>query len=133
MTRTLRVVAGAVRHQGRVLAALRPPDAARGDLWELPGGKVEAGEDDRAALARELDEELGLTVEVGPHLAEAVHDYGDVRILLVAYGCTWRDGDLDVREHAAVRWLGPDDLDAVAWAPADVPLLPATRQWLTTG
>lgn len=127
---TIRVVAGAVVAGGRVLATRRRPEIARGGLWELPGGKVEAGESDEVALARELAEELGIGVDVGRHLATAVHDYGDVAIELVAYAATWRDGALVLTDHDTARWLAADDLDEVGWAPADEPFLGPLRELL---
>jgi 8-oxo-dGTP diphosphatase len=128
--RVIRVVAAAIVVAGRVLAARRRPELARGGLWELPGGKVEAGEGDHAALAREVREELGLDVVPGEALGEALHDYGDVAIRLVAYVCASRGGDPVLSDHDELAWLGPDELERVAWAPADVPLLDAVRRRL---
>ncbi len=129
--RTVRVVAAAIVDAGRVLAARRAPDAARGGLWELPGGKVEPGESDADALVREIQEELGAEVIVDRFLGEATHDYGDIRITLAAWACRpAREATFTLHEHDAVRWLGPEALDTVAWAPADVPLLEAVAEAL---
>ena len=125
--RQVRVVAGAILRDGRVFAARRGPGQRQAGLWELPGGKVEPGESDAAALARELEEELGIQVEVGGHLDENLHQYPDLAVLLVALACRLPAGEPQPTEHDAVRWLGPDELDAVVWAPADVPLLDAVR------
>lgn len=124
-TRTLRVVAAAILHEGRVLAAKRGPTQTRPNLWELPGGKVEPGEDDRGALVRELDEELAMRIVPVRRLGRAVHDYGDVVIELVAWVCTWDGGGPELREHAELRWLGHDVLDSVDWAEADISLVRA--------
>ncbi len=124
----VRVVAGAVVAHDRVLAALRPPHAKRGGLWELPGGKVEAGESDAEALVRELREELDVDVQVtDAACGEHVHDYGDVAVRLVLVAATLRAGEPRAVEHTELRWVGPDELDDLAWAPADVPLLGAVR------
>lgn len=128
--KVIRVVAAAIVQRDRVLVARRRPELARGDLWELPGGKVEAGEDDREALAREIAEELQLSVTVGECLGEAVHDYGDVAIRLVAYACEHVAGEPALTDHAEVRWLDAPALDGLDWAPADVPLLPPLRAWM---
>lgn len=126
----IRVVAAAIVEDGRVLSARRSPDRARGGRWELPGGKVEPGETDAQALAREIEEELGLRVEVGAELAVSEHAYPDLTVLLVALACRITGGELALRDHDDARWLGPDELDQVAWAEGDLPLLPAVRALL---
>jgi 8-oxo-dGTP pyrophosphatase MutT (NUDIX family) len=79
--RRLRVVAGVIIAGGRVLAAQRPEHKDLAGAWELPGGKVEPGESDAAALARELREELDVDVAVGDLVAEAEHRYPDKIVL----------------------------------------------------
>ena len=124
----IRVVGAAVIRGDRVLIAKRRPDQHPPDAWELPGGKVEPGESDREALARELREELGIEVHVGDWLAEATHPYERVVVHLVAYACTLESGEPQAREHAELRWIGADELDGLHWAPADVHLLEAVRR-----
>lgn len=123
----IRVVAAVLVRERRVLAAQRAPGKREGGLWELPGGKVEPGEDDATALARELHEELGVRVIVAEHLGEAEHTYAHGAVRLVAMRCTLADGEPRALDHAALRWLSADELLDVAWAPADVPLLDAVR------
>ena len=120
---TIRVVAGAIIENGRVLAAQRGPGMAQEGHWELPGGKVEAGETDEQALQRELNEELGIQVNVGAAFGEHIHDYGDKQVHLVAHCCTLAKGTPHPREHAAIRWMGRGDLSKLDWAPADRPLI----------
>ncbi|MDT5069263.1 MAG: 8-oxo-dGTP diphosphatase [Mycobacterium sp.] len=93
----------------------RPPELA--GLWELPGGKVAAGETDAAALVRELDEELGIEVTVGDRLGCDVALNG--RMTLRAYLVTQIGGSLQPRDHRALRWVTADELQALAWVPAD--------------
>lgn len=128
--KTVRVVAGAIVRGRAVLAALRGPGMRMAGFWELPGGKVEPGEDDATALARELAEELGLWVRVGDFLGEVVHDYPALRVHLLAYRCEDDGSEPVLREHAEVRWVEADGLDALEWAPADRPLLLPLRQSL---
>jgi 8-oxo-dGTP diphosphatase len=116
----------------QLLAAQRPLHKADGGAWELPGGKLEAGERPEQALARELAEELGLTVEVGPRL-DGLTWVGSRRIHLEVYGVVAPAAEPVALEHAALRWLGPDALGEVGWAPADVPLLPAVHAWMLGG
>ncbi len=71
----VRVVAAVVWREGRLLLTQRPPGGALGLKWELPGGKVEAGESPEHALGRELREELGVAARPRETLAVDVHDY----------------------------------------------------------
>ncbi len=121
------VVAGAVIADGTVLAARKAagPEAGR---WELAGGKVGSGESDRAALVRELREELGIGATVGERLAADV-DLGDGRVLR-AFRVT-ATGEPMPTEHDELRRLGVDELDGVDWLPADRQLLPALRALLS--
>jgi 8-oxo-dGTP diphosphatase len=111
----MRVVVGAVVYDGdgRVLAARR----VRPDGWEFPGGKVEPGETEPQALARELREELGIEVEVGARVGPEVLIGGDY--LLRAWTARLTTGAPVAHEHAELRWLPPAELDTVDWLPAD--------------
>ena len=117
------VGAAVLDDQGRVLAAQRaaPPELA--GWWELPGGKVEPGETDEAALVRECAEELGIDIEVGERLGAdvAIGSHGAVlRVWLARV----RDGaQPERREHRDLRWLAADELRHVPWLPADLPLV----------
>ena len=115
------VVAGAVIEDGRVLAARRtgPPELA--GRWELPGGKVIAGETEKAALARELEEELGVAVTVGSRVGGDV-DLGD-NVVLRCYLAVIVAGRPQPSEHDAVKWLGAGELAAVDWLDPDRRLL----------
>jgi 8-oxo-dGTP diphosphatase len=120
------VVCGVVRAEdGRVFACRRAPGQSQAGLWELPGGKIEDGESPEAALRRELDEELGIDVEVGPPLASVDHDYGEFSIRLAAHPCRIVSGRPSPREHAELRWLSSGELSSLDWAPADRKLLAA--------
>lgn len=124
---TLLVVGAAIVEKGLCLVAQRSSAMALPGKWEFPGGKVHPGESPRAALAREIAEELGLTVEVGARIGVGFDDQGPRRIRLEVYRCTIRGGALQLAEHAAVRWLGPEELEPLDWAEADLPVLPALR------
>ncbi len=108
---------------GRVLACERsaPPEVA--GRWEFPGGKVEPGETDAEALARECVEELGVRVAVGDRVGPDV-SLAHGRSVLRVFAVTLLDGDIpQALEHTAMRWLGPDELDSVPWLPADKPIV----------
>ena len=107
------MAAGVVVEAGRVLLAQRFESDSFGGLWEFPGGKIEAGEDPRVALARELDEELGIEVEVG-RVLELVfaRSTDEVSIVLIFFEAsrTTRSAAPRPIEAAAVRWVELHDL-----------------------
>ncbi len=125
------VVGAAVVRDGRLLVGQRsgPPELA--GRWELPGGQVADGEPEPAALAREIDEELGVPVRVGERVGPDLPVDGN-RLLRV-YAAELDGGGAEPRalEHAALRWVGPGELDALDWLPADRVLLPDLRALLT--
>jgi 8-oxo-dGTP diphosphatase len=126
------IVAAIIISEGRVLACERsaPPEVA--GRWEFPGGKVEPGETDEEALARECVEELGVRVEVGERVGPDV-PLAHGRAVLRVFGVTLLDGDEPrALEHTAMRWLGPDQLDTVRWLPADRPIVRALRSKLSS-
>lgn len=123
------VVAAAILRAGRVLACRRTSPPAAAGRWELPGGKVEPGEDRDAALVREIGEELGVLVDVVDWLA-GESPVGDTLVLMAA---TTRisAGELRPREHDRLRWLAPDELDDVDWLEPDRVFLAELRARLT--
>jgi 8-oxo-dGTP diphosphatase len=119
------VVGAAVLRDGRVLASRRTEPPRLAGLWEFPGGKVEPGEDDVSALARELREELRVEVEVGDRLG------GDLPIgataVLRVYVCRLLSGEPALVDHDEHRWLCADELLDVPWIPVDLPLVELLR------
>lgn len=122
------VAAGAIVAGSRVLVARRshPPELA--GRWELPGGKVEPGETGREGLRRELAEELGVTVHVGARMDGEV-PIGGTKVLR-AYRVVLISGEPEAREHAALRWVGPDELAGLDLVDGDRLWLPALRSLL---
>ena len=114
------VVGAAVVRDGRVLACRRTSPPAAAGRWEFPGGKVEPGEKPDAALVRELHEELGVEATVTAWLdgAAAIGATHELRVAVVAIS-----GEPAPVEHDAVRWVGPAELDRLAWLPADLPFV----------
>ena len=128
--REVHVVGAAILRDGRCLAAQRGPGMRLPGKWEFPGGKVEAGEDPRAALAREVREELGLAIAVGELLGTGRDAAGGLTVRLDVYLATLVGGELSLLEHADARWLQAAELDTLDWADADRPLLAGLRRHL---
>jgi len=112
---------------GRFLIARKAPGKRMAGAWELPGGKLEPGETPEAALVREIDEELGLTVEPGVHVATNEHEYDFAVIILDAWRATIVGGDWTLLDHDRVAWIDRDNASSFAGelAPADVALVAA--------
>lgn len=115
------VVAAAIVRDGRVLACRRTAPAEAAGRWELPGGKAEAGETPEAALIREIGEELGCLIAVDEWLdiTVPINDDYELRAAL----CHVTAGEIRPREHDAVQWLLPDELETLDWLEPDRPFL----------
>lgn len=112
---------------GRVLIAKRLPGKPGAGKWEFPGGKREKGESVGAALARELDEELGVRVRGTRPLLRFGHDYSDRRVLLDIHRVTAWDGEPHGREGQELAWCRPDDLFDYDLLEANAPVVAALR------
>ncbi len=119
MRRKIRVVGAMIEKDGHYLITQRPPTASLPLLWEFPGGRVEPGETDQAALARELREEMGITVEVADRCIHVEHAYEHYDIDFCVYRCRLVSGPIrNIRVHAH-RWVFPEELDQYEFPPAD--------------
>ncbi len=113
--------------RGRVLIARRPARAHQGGRWEFPGGKLEAGETPPQALARELDEELGIQIQRPRPLIRLRHDYPERSVLLDVWRvAAWR-GEAHGREGQPLRWVAPDELPGYRFPAANEPIVTAAR------
>ena len=117
------VVGAVVWNSGKVLAAQRKVGTKLGGLWEFPGGKIESRESAKAALVREIKEELEAIVDVGEMICEVDYQYDFATIRLTTFHCELVSGDLVLNDHDDVRWLLPSELRTVEWAPADLPTI----------
>lgn len=117
------VVAGLVVRDGLVLITQRRADQALPLQWEFPGGKVEPGEAPTAALARELMEEIGVTVAVGRVWDVLFHAYDAFDLVMLVYACRLVEGEPRAVEVADLAWVIPGDLPSWDILPADRPLV----------
>ncbi|MHB8419625.1 MAG: 8-oxo-dGTP diphosphatase MutT [Myxococcales bacterium] len=117
--RKIRVVGALLELDGKYLITQRLPGATLPLLWEFPGGRVEEGETDEQALARELSEEMGIHVEVGERAMHVAHAYPQYDIDFNVYRCKLVSGKIShVRVHDH-RWVRPSELDEYSFPPAD--------------
>lgn len=128
-------VAAAVitRPDGSFLLGQRAPDTFYPGYWEFPGGKVEPGETPRDALIRELDEELGMKVDVAWPWIVREHEYEHAHVSLHFFEVpAWR-GDIHDKVHSALAWQHADAMDVGPMLPANGPILKALRLPRTMG
>lgn len=118
--KSVKVTAAAIKKNGCYLVALRRLEDRNGGTWEFPGGKIESGETPEACLKREIQEELGIEIEIQGFLTSSRHEQEGTEIEIMAYQATWLCGDLRPREHAALRWIEPACFDEILLSPADV-------------
>lgn len=122
------VVAALIWREGKFLICQRPPEKARGLLWEFVGGKVEPGESDAEALIRECREELGIELRVGALFMDVEHRYPDLTVHLSLYHAEIASGEPTLLEHAAMTWITPAEIGNYEFCPADVELLDRIRR-----
>lgn len=142
MTGLIQVVGGAIvdslAEPTRLLVARRTAPEQFAGLWEFPGGKVEAGERCEAALHRELREELGVGVRLGPELPAGtaagwrLNERASMRVWLAEIS----DGDpLPLEDHDQLRWISTirrEEALSLPWIPADLPIVRALLESMDT-
>jgi 8-oxo-dGTP diphosphatase len=124
--RKIRVVGAMLEKEpGRYLITQRPPTASLPLLWEFPGGRVEEGESDEQALARELREEMGIEVEIGAEAMNTHHEYPNYAIDFRVFRCRLRSPEAQIR-HLRVhdhRWVTLDEMSQYRFPDADAKTL----------
>jgi 8-oxo-dGTP diphosphatase len=119
-----RVVAAVIEKGGKLLVCQRTRHQTMPLKWEFPGGKIEEGEQPRAALRRELDEELGIDAEVGDEIARLQHTYPNgVMVELRFFIVRQYGGEMENRIFRDVQWSAPKDLPSYDFLEADAPLV----------
>jgi 8-oxo-dGTP diphosphatase len=125
------VTAALIQKKGRILLALRRPGKHMGAKWELPGGKVDPGEEPEQTLGRELKEEFGIDVEVGQYLGSTRFQSNHVDLEILFYRVRQTGGSMVLREHEAIRWVEPQQVEAYDLVDSDRKLLREFRNRLT--
>ena len=131
--KTMKVVAAIIcndmERKNKIFATARGYGDLKGG-WEFPGGKVEPGETPQQALKREIMEELSTEIKVGELIDTIEYDYPTFNLSM---DCFWAEvitGQLELKEAEAAKWLTKDQLESVAWLPADITLIDKIRQYM---
>ena len=125
MLKSIEVVAAVIACGDRILAVQRGAGKFPyiSYKFEFPGGKVEAGEGPEEALCREIQEELGMTIDVNEFLMTVEHPYPDFELRMHCYRCTVPESTLHLTEHVQALWCLPSELRDLDWAAADIPVV----------
>lgn len=130
MNDVLKVAAGVIcDDEGKILLCRRGYGAQAGQ-WEFPGGKCEAGETYAECLVREIDEELGVRIEVTQELLRMRYAYPDKVIDFAFLRARMVCGEMDVREHSGVKWVTAEQIDAAELCPADAQAFAQMKEML---
>jgi len=114
--------------QGQILIDRRRPEGTMGGLWEFPGGKIEKGETVEECIKREINEELGIVIEVGKHLITIAHTYTHLRVTLTVHHCRHLTGIPQPLECDEIRWVSLDELDQFAFPEANIEIIAVLRE-----
>ena len=129
--KTIKVVAAIIcddmKEKNKIFATARGYGELKGG-WEFPGGKVEPGETPQQALIREIIEELDTEIKVGELIDTVEYDYPTFHLSMDCFWAEVKAGHLELKEAEAAKWLTKDQLDSVAWLPADILLIDQIRK-----
>lgn len=114
--------------QGQILIDRRPLEGLLGGLWEFPGGKIEPDETIEECIQREIQEELGIEIEVGEHLITIDHAYSHFRVTLTVHHCRHLSGVPQPLECDEIRWVTLAEIDQFPFPKANVQIIAALRQ-----
>jgi 8-oxo-dGTP diphosphatase len=121
----IEVVAAIIYFENKILCVQRPKNKLSyiSEKFEFPGGKIEQGETQKAALKRELFEELNIVIDIKSLFLTVVHEYPDFELTMHSYICEVQTKELILHEHIAQEWLTIKELNKLNWAAADIPIV----------
>lgn len=116
-------MAAIIKDENRLLIAKRHSKDPLGGKWEFPGGKIEPGETPQECLVREIKEELGVEVKIGPFYDDNVYSSQDHDIHLLFYWAGIINGEVIPVVHDDLKWTTIEELANFDFAPADIPIV----------
>lgn len=119
----IHVTCAIIEHEGKVLICQRSARMKLPLKWEFPGGKIEPRESKEECLAREIQEELGISIQIGQPMTAVEHQDKGFSLTLYPFLCTLTGGHLHPTEHAEAIWVNRSELMNYDWAAADVPVV----------
>ena len=121
----IEVVAAIIKYDNKILCTQR--DVSKNEevsfKWEFPGGKIEAGETQEEALAREIKEELNIDINIENYFMEVNYSYPSFKLKMHIYLCNTQTDNIELLVHKDYKWLRNDELNTLDWAPADKPII----------
>jgi len=127
------VTAAAIIDEGRLLIARRGIGQRMEGFWELPGGKAEQGEDPESCLKREIEEELGVGIEILDEIGRAPIPGKGESMTLVAFLAKITRGTPALSVHSEIRWIGPEDTDGLEFCEPDIPIIGEVMRMIGNG
>ena len=113
------VVAAIIKKEDKIFITRRSYGEFK-DMWEFPGGKIEAGESKEEALIREIKEELDLDINNLDYLTTVDYDYPKFHLTMHCFICEICGGSLNLNAHNDAKWALLEELPLQTWVPADV-------------
>lgn len=123
MKKNIYVVGAVIKRDNKILCAQRGTEKSLPLKWEFPGGKIEKGETPEEALKREITEEMRCSIFIGEAIEDTTYEYDFGVVNLKTFYCELVEGEPTLTEHVAIKWLSPEELSSLDWAPADIPAI----------
>lgn len=120
--KTIEVVAAIIKKEDKIFITKRSYGEFK-DMWEFPGGKIEAGETREEALVREIKEELELDINKLEYLTTVEYDYPNFHLTMDCFICEICGGELVLNAHNDAKWVCLEELSSQKWVPADIEIV----------
>ena len=121
---------------GKVFIAKRQNTGDMGNRWEFPGGKIDQGEDFEKAIKREMQEEFGVSVDVGPHIASTSFMHKGKECFVDDFSVHFHEDGIErkfeLTEHTDYCWEDIDKIPELNFVDSDLQLYPAIKKWSET-